>query len=433
MEPTEKELIDHIRNVLISEEFNYREGAWEKFAEQQNIKKPSIPWLRIWSAAAVLFLVVSSILYKSFTTQSVIEHGSKTVKNKPVHQNETAKVLHSDKAAGAKYTPKAVSEIKQVSVHGSGIEHASGSKYYVAEKGNSGQQKTEIKDKFPVQSKESLAAVVMPDQASQLKQETFKSEEAVKNQEAVKNHEIPKNQVPAQKLASAANQVSTVKKRTLADLPPEPLAKTTAKEGGWKFGLTMAQGAGTETKISSGYGVAVGYQFSPKISLNSGVGYTYTKAEKNIDAIGISNAGNGPASKQTDFGGIDLPLEISYALNKKFYVSAGVSANVILNQKDIVSYVENAVQSSPYNISETGLIAFRESSVVTKTEVPVPKDEINGRRYIGYYNFSFGYQQKLSEGNALTIEPFLKIPTQEFSNDKLKLNIIGVRLRYNIH
>ena len=407
MEPTEKELIDHIRKVLISEEFAYKEGAWEKFSAQQNSNKKLIPWIKICSAAAVLCLIVFGVWYQSFKTRSVIEHGGKVVQTalkKPI-----------------------IDAVPEVSLPGAGNQSVDADKVISAAKTpvyTNGSSKIYSAEENPVQQQ----PIVPADLSHKLAVNTMPADTAGKerNNSALKAKESLITAVPS-------TDVILPRKRTLLDLPPEPVVKREAKEDSWKFGLTLAQGAGTETKISSGYGLAIGYQLSSKFSINSGVSYTYTKAEKDINTIGISEVGSGLSSKRTNFGGIDFPLELSYALNKKFYVSAGVSANVIISQKDVLSYVNNSIQASSFVISEGGDIGFKGNIASTKTEVDVPKDEITSSRYLGYYNFSFGYQQKLPEGNMITIEPFLKLPTQEFSNDKLKLNIIGVRLRYTLH
>lgn len=427
MEPTEKELIDHIRKVLISEEFAYKEGAWEKFSEQQESKKTLIPWVKIFSAAAVLCLVVFSVWYKSFNTRSIIEHRGKVVQtnlkkpvinavpevsvpgaaNRPAPAGDAARAVKIGKSERAvEPTFKTESAIRQP------FSSDAGSKVYAAMQN-------------PVQQEPVVAALNNRLAVNSGAIDTLGAGQQ-KNNSALKAKESLTAAIPS-------TAASLPRKRTLLDLPPESTVKTAAKEESWKFGLTLAQGAGTETKISSGYGLAIGYQLNSRFSINSGVAYTYTKAEKDINTIGVNEVGNGLSSKQTNFGGIDFPLELSYALNKKFYVSAGVSANVILSQKDVLSYMNNSIQASSYVISEGGEIGFKGNIVSTKTEVDVPKDEITSSRYVGYYNFSIGYQQKLPEGNILTIEPFLKLPTQEFSNDKLKLNIIGVRLRYALH
>jgi hypothetical protein len=62
---------------------------------------------------------------------------------------------------------------------------------------------------------------------------------------------------------------------------------------------------------------------------------------------------------------------------------------------------------------------------------PVPTGEIRNNKYLGFYNISFGYKQKVSEKQSFSVEPFMKLPMKEFSKENLYLIGTGIRLKFD--
>jgi hypothetical protein len=67
--------------------------------------------------------------------------------------------------------------------------------------------------------------------------------------------------------------------------------------------------------------------------------------------------------------------------------------------------------------------------VKEKTTEPQPEANIDPDKYIGFYNFSLGYKQKISKKNNIAIEPFLRLPMKTFSKENLNLTNGGLRLK----
>jgi hypothetical protein len=67
--------------------------------------------------------------------------------------------------------------------------------------------------------------------------------------------------------------------------------------------------------------------------------------------------------------------------------------------------------------------------VKEKTTEPQSEANIDPDKYIGFYNFSLGYKQKISKKNNIAIEPFLRLPMKTFSKENLNLTNGGLRLK----
>ena len=208
----------------------------------------------------------------------------------------------------------------------------------------------------------------------------------------------------------------------------------------WEMGLVIAPSIGNGKKINMGYGVSMGYALSDKVSISSGISYNELAASK---SAGSSNNGmqNAPVSMalvsdtkslesvDANLVGIDIPLGIKYYLTKKFYTNLGVSAFAVLNQKQNNNYIQGAVEQAvadPRNVN--GFNAVFKTRTVSEV---VPSGELRDNKYLGFYNISFGYQQKISESKAFSVEPFLKLPMKEFTKENLYLIGTGVRLKFD--
>lgn len=192
-----------------------------------------------------------------------------------------------------------------------------------------------------------------------------------------------------------------------------------------------------------GYGVSMEYAVSKKVSISSGISYNQMGASKVIGGGGgSSNPMDAPASamalvqetkrlKSVDANlvGLDIPLEIKYHISDRFYTNVGVSAFAILNQKQNNNYIEGRLEGESLDLGSASAFksVFKESTV----SEAVPSEEIKNDKYLGFYNLSIGYKQKVSGKNSLSIEPFMKLPIKEYSKENLKLIGTGIRLKFD--
>ncbi|MBC7418536.1 MAG: hypothetical protein H7325_10310, partial [Pedobacter sp.] len=128
--------------------------------------------------------------------------------------------------------------------------------------------------------------------------------------------------------------------------------------------------------------------------------------------------------------GINVPLELRYKISDRIYTNVGVSALAVLNNSQNNTYFSNGVETlaSP---SSTQTSELKTYIVQKKTVEPQPPASVAPDYYIGFYNFSLGYKQKISKNNNISIEPFLQLPMKTFSKENLNLTNGGVRLKFD--
>jgi hypothetical protein len=80
---------------------------------------------------------------------------------------------------------------------------------------------------------------------------------------------------------------------------------------------------------------------------------------------------------------------------------------------------------------DRGLTQLTTVMVAEKVSEPAPQSEVQQNKYLGFYNFSFGFKQKVSKNNTLSIEPFLKVPMKDIKTENLNLIGTGVKLKFN--
>jgi hypothetical protein len=254
------------------------------------------------------------------------------------------------------------------------------------------------------------------------------------------------------------------------------------KNSKWQPSLYVSPLLG-DLGIDMGYGVALGYAINDKIKISSGVAYSKLSASRNygsgpvgammasapvnnlegskgpagpggatgaagangsslsLDSKGLlTSAYNVVAGQQTNLlqqvdgslSGIDIPVEINYNISKKLYASAGVSGLVVINDNKKYTYVDNrnvkvSVETSRGNLKEDKSVLFSEQST-TNQPLQAPKENIP---FLGFYNISVGYRQKINGKSGVALEPFLKVPMKNVTQENLKYMGTGIRLKFD--
>lgn len=128
--------------------------------------------------------------------------------------------------------------------------------------------------------------------------------------------------------------------------------------------------------------------------------------------------------------GIDIPVEINYDISRKLYATAGISGMVVINDNRKYTYVDIrsvkvSVESDRGALKENQSVVFSERNT-TDQPIQAPAENIP---FLGFYNISLGYRQKITGKTAVSVEPFLKVPMQSVTQENLKYIGTGVRLK----
>jgi cell division protein FtsN len=417
MKPSEDELISHIKKTLASHEEPYLPGAWEKFNESPaKERKRLFGFYQFLNVAAMLLVGVVIFLY---VDKAVKKPAVEVVKNKIAKPNlpEQNAPLSKEEENSIEANIKVPDDLPASSFYASAGKYAKSAakqRQYLA------QAENRIKAETP---ENDLNPVLAFSRRSTINTETLDGPD---NNSSSQPAVVPK---PDDKVSTFQR---FLEKEQLAKNEKEEVRTTKEKQDKWAMGLLVAPSLGNNNKLNMGYGLSMDYALSKKISLTSGISYNDMKSSSQVQAPDktasfVSSSSKNLESVEASVSGIDVPLGIKYNLSKKIYANVGISAFAVLNQRQNNTYLqETSVQASstePATFGEMRILIVNERITEQAPEAPV------GNKYIGFYNFSFGIRQPLSKKNTLSLEPFIKLPMKEATQDNLKLIGTGIKLK----
>lgn len=374
------ELINHIKEKLADHELDYRPGAWENF--KKKAEKPHetiILWRRMASIAAVL---IFAILFFLINRQS------------PESKKDTHLKLFTT-TDNRKLTVKGQKTITQKRL------------FYT------------YKNK-PVKliADTPFRAVAL----SNINGVTIFDQDSIHH---LTNHE----------LLAVTPIIKPAHVDMPADMDKHPMATKKNQPIGrdrWRLSLSMGQARSYGENNQFGMGASVSYQISNKIELSSGFYFNQLGAKKDISRRPMSyDIGKYLVNVRSNLAGLEIPLEIKYKFTNSLYSKVGFSAYSITSQQQSLLFneekteVKNYVDASGTAYSET--ISFTEAQVIQ-----VPKARLSDTKFVGLYNISVGFAPRMFNKQKLAFEPYLKIPVDGFSNYKINLSQIGLKINVGL-
>ncbi|KQR71317.1 hypothetical protein [Pedobacter sp. Leaf176] len=433
----DKELIDHIKDNLQAHEEAYTPGAWERFSVPDEKKRSRFFYWPLWSAAAII-LVITSIFLLQNDPQNV-EHS--IVKNTVP---KTKKQENSEKENSSK-----ADLVIDKSTRSASVEDKLPLPKDARFKSQSKTFRTKISEvvsnnPFNEAKSETLNPLITNNLANQRRlEETFHSRKANLNsnfsqvQIKIEKKKMPEARMTFEQLLEQDSHKSGLAKTEKS--------KTITK---WEPGVFVAPSMGNDNKVNMNYGFSLSYNLANKLSISSGITYAALSTTSNLmassgsasdavanapsasNAIAYSSASKSFESVDASISGINIPLELKYRISSNFYTGIGVSALAILNNKKNNNYLISSAQNT--TIANASGTSTQKMLVVTeRISEPQTGPATTTDKYLGFYNFSIGYQQKISKKNNFAVEPFLRLPMKTFSNDKLNLTNGGVRLKFD--
>jgi hypothetical protein len=401
----DKELIEHITAQLQNHEETYPDGAWERFSEKGN-KRRGITYWPLWAAAAALIFIFGGVFFtlnnsaqkdglvitKPKTQHNPVTSGDTDAKNDltPLNNNITPSTN-----LAANHTTQATEKAKP------SIEQNNNYSFV-----NTSEELDPINDNL-LDNK--LAGTNLVNYTS-------------KNFDILteKKKSLPNNKkgISFEELLAHDSQANKEK----------AIAKTN-ENSKWQPDVYVAPAMGNDNKINMNYGFSLSYAIANKLSISSGVSYASISTTESLNASAPQTlSGKNLESVDAKVRGINVPLELKYKISDKLYTNIGVSALAVLNNSQQNNYIVNQVQ----NVAASTVNGYADSKtmiVKEKTTEPQPEASIDPDKYIGFYNFSLGYKQKISKKNNIAIEPFLRLPMKSFSKENLNLTNGGLRLK----
>lgn len=410
--PDKKELIDEIAALFKEHEEPYEAGAWEDFSKRSRKKGPIGV---IWIGVAAALLVICSVLPFVWKKNSV-EQATVAVKKEQtqlpagsVDDNTNTSMEDKQNVGSEKLKSDVLDGHQRASVN---YPLSFQDKDHQNEVINERVSKETIKP-----DKQMIAALGTDSSTKPFKMSDVASAE-------INNRAHATVEEPAKEKDF---------KEFLREESSKPVAKTAkAKtDSRWDFGVEVSPTL-LQSRLNMGAGVTTEYKLSKSFSLSSGVAYVAMAAGKNLtpDFSQASTMSNKKlTSVNSDIRAIDIPISLTFNVNKQLYTSVGVSYFGVISEKRNNKYLTELEVSSTLQDVATGDIKSFQSVLREKNNEVVTETPLNGNSYLGFFNFSVGRKQEIFNRYNIVVEPFLKIPVGKLSNQDLKLSNGGVRLK----
>jgi hypothetical protein len=423
---SDEELINHIKNGLADHEEEYVVGNWEKFNKKEKKRPAIILWMGGIGAAAAVLLISFALFFNENSKEKTISEDNEIAKTAPLEVNELGNSDNNTGSSTVRVQPESVEKTTNALTAVIGKEQVTTSNSDLA-------LVSPVNDLLPLTAPLVAAnpIVKQPDYIVQQQNSVVKQPDPVAVVTADPTDDIAKKPITLDAFLSKENELNASKKAT---------GEKQTLTNKWDLGVVVAPSFGNTTnKLNMGYGVSMAYNLNSKVSVGSGISYNEMGASKDIIGNSAPNSPSANAlvsdtksleSVNTRVSGIDIPLEVRYNLSSRFYANVGVSAFAVINQQQNNVYLRGTViQETTLNLAgdvkpQSFLRTEKVSEKATETLSP-------NSRLIGFYNFSFGYRQKLSKDKSIGIEPFMKVPMKDVTKENLRLLGTGLKIKFD--
>lgn len=424
MKEPRDEFLEQIKKTLLGHEEPYDEGAWERFAAknlQAKNKKPVVPIWK-WAAAAAAVLAGALILLQYFNAPDVVtKQGNSPAPMAQTDATTQPPVKDSTAPAIDNNAGQAATDPDGHLAAGKHIHHIPA----------------------PVVTGATAATTNQnPPLAAQPPKEQQPAPAEKPAQKGFWETGVEKQDVAVEKPAQQEN------KQVLAINQSAQKRKEEEARSKWKSSLYVSPNfAGNG--INMGYGYSLGYAVNDKIRISSGIAYTKVSTSKHFhaperpDALAVGAPSFARSVEATAYtpnpvnpylqsmdswiSGIDVPVEVTYDMGK-VYATGGVSGLFVLNGEDNKKYIPSLSSRAPVLNNEGNV---KEYTNVAMEDKPVSQPSPNNTSFLGFYNVSMGFRQKISNKNSVSVEPFIKVPMQQVTEQKLNFTGAGVRLKFD--
>lgn len=438
MEPAKKELIEEIVDLFEDYQEEYVPGEWEAFSADNKKKRAVlIPyWLKV---AAVLLLVAGAVPFglnilgdRNDQPDYAAVEQTGDLNGRPVKAGAEVK-----SGSGKTVTGNSAG----LSSTAAGVIHAAGK----AVSSGMGLAKSGPVNRIVVAV--TIPAVAHQDVRPPVYVALQKVEEITEpvNGSAAREagHQVA---VVAEAKAVPANNAQSTIDFLLAESKAAAVAKTAQKKektNKWDFGIEVAPTM-MRSNVNLGAGITTAYRISKNFAVSSGISMLQMEGGSNgAQSSGSSSMMNAPSSSSfttlsskklvavdANIRAIDIPIGITYNLNRNLYTNIGVSYLNIFRDKRSNTYENTSAVLRTATDPATGQPATYQALESNETEEPAGDSPLKGNSYLGFFNFSVGRDQQIFSKYHFRIEPFVKVPIGKLSDQELNLMNSGIRFKF---
>ncbi len=429
-----RELIDHIKEVLHQHQEPYKEGSWEKFMQQTTvpIQKKRFPY---WAAAACLLLLAGIGLWAILTPST--EENNIAQNQAPIAQQENIHTAPQNKSSIIADSIYADSQ-QAITVQNNPTEKNIPQKKSLIQRIADAVLLNNQNDNTYTQSVQQPNIDNNKNEtvANQYIKESNKS--IAKKQESNENAQN-QTQQPQQQPQQYVHNIYTNNNPVLG-VDDDNFKK-------WNFAAQVGSSFSNNSKMNMSYGINVGYALNDKIAVHSGISYAQLHSavsHTNINErpmmmsaapsnesnyahrsslVAYNNSQAQPQTSDLRLSGVEIPVEVRYNVSKKLYTNVGISAMALIENTQKNTYIVE----SPKTVGFATYADNPTSEILEKREETISGTGVVKDKFLEFVNMSFGYKQPISDKRNIRIEPFIKIPINS-SGVKVPLTNAGVRL-----
>ncbi|MES2379166.1 MAG: hypothetical protein V4553_21420 [Bacteroidota bacterium] len=417
-----------IEDTLHSYEDAYPAGAWEGFSEKRKRRKAIVLFFRFGTAAAVL-LFLSYFAIQFIRKEPVATQITQT---KPISREQKNTILQPkpeiNKNDGLVTSNKAVDQNKnnqtEPTIDANKQHIATTNKDIVTTVNELAKAGTVQKPIVAAKDNPVIANVAVPDKTADVNNnankaagaDSVKAINSVTTTNVIAHTEVKKYNGPSKSVYDSIFNNKTNSK----------VAVITAKknEKNLSYGVVVSPALGNQ-KVNFGTGVEVAYKINKNFFVSSGIAYSSLNATGSDGLLNAAAPGAATSGRDVSLqvSGFEVPIGLQYRTDNGFYVSAGVVAMGVTNNKLEYNYVAQTTAAVP-TLNAAGLTQ-NSIRVVNEKKTEDSKEKLNN--YLGFYIFSVGKKKKIGN-NQVTFGPFVRVPFGAVSSQKISLFQGGITL-----
>ncbi len=432
-EPFDKIIKDKLENFIETNQVDYQPEHWQQLMQKKKAKKRVVFYWR-WAAVFVLFLLAGGMGKMFYDYQE---------KNMPT--------LSGKEMVGVDTLSNKNIEQEKVVVYEENLENQKGSsKKKVGKENTTKANISKIKRNPKIENNKNT--IILPSE-DKIIAEVDENTETIT--EKVKNKNLQDKEAKKEKKSS----LPKVKKVKL--LASKEETKEDEKIDNKKLYREITVGFDASSMLSYntvgerndlGYsgGVSVEIPLFKQLDVQAGVVYSNQKVDYIIYPQRKLFAARGSSltpkrelsSSEVTVNMIEIPLSLKYHFKvqqQKLFVSAGISASSVLNEKISSKYevgekvIENGISSvssegSAMNNKATTTYEYRTYQPVVTTQ-----KQLNHFYPISAFQLSLGGEFGIGNKQSIVIEPYYKQFIQPITTKKTTFSNVGVKLQYRFN
>ena len=403
----ESEIFAQIKQSLDTYQEDYIPGSWENFLQKRRVRQRKL-FLRIASGIAACLLI-------GFMGLTYLHFEKKDIENSLVKQ--TVPIVREtpgiEKKSEEKSTPL-VASLKST---------------FKSDKSKGTVLKTNP------DMKEYLIAEGTNKAAGNQKNSSVEADSAKNITLFTASNSIQSNKNKADSVKTSSDTIRRKPSDTFMNIPTKKENQDLAVASGRKvrFGINFSPGLNSSQSSGSlDYtgGVSADITLSSKFQLSTGLQVQNQHMEQKV--AGIVSSSTAPQDEtKTTLINLDLPLNIIWKFfsvkSNSWYVSAGLSSLVYLNQENVNTKYSNLLVPVSLKVGGSDVKTYEivsQVSVTQNTVTPLQTFDFAGR-----INLMVGFETKLSDKILLHFEPYAKIPSPGQTSGSLNQTTTGINFK----